>query len=488
MPFLPDYPAADTRYLASSGRSQQPQPFPIPDYTAQQADRPAGPWTNGFYPIITNFGGYPSGADHSEHSLRRKTPNGTIDNGYDGSPTQRACGPPALKYLNMTPTDNIFPDPGRHNQPPAWFYAQSPRDGCEDSPGVMTPIGGSFNLRPMGYSSQYGPSLPSPSGNAHSMSMGLAMRNGFANTYQTQPIPNPSHHSPAAYTSANPVWVDNPLAGYQQRPDLLIPNLQMSYPPHNFPHDTGFLPAQAPLPPWGAPGYGHNSPFPRGLDDGCRNFPTMPQPSQHLQALSLSSGPFSAGNGMMQPFGEGRSFKEGVLLDAHKAYTDLVTQISRTKRASHGKISSRPMKTLIFPKAPNSIVTRPSSHLQRAHQSFPGATSPYSHHQLAPTLNSANMVSKMARNSGMLPSAQLDVTGRALGGYPIVPGAVYGNALVQTDHRENARSWLTMLDNSCKPAWNWLDGMLMGGCLLHSLERYEEALIWFGRILHLDPK
>jgi len=99
------------------------------------------------------------------------------------------------------------------------------------------------------------------------------------------------------------------------------------------------------------------------------------------------------------------------------------------------------------------------------------------------------MVSKMARHSGMLPSAQLDVTGRALGGgYPMVPGAVYGNAIVQIDHKENAMNWLTMLDNSCKPAWNWLDGMLMGGCLLHSLQRFEEALTWFRRILDLDPK
>jgi len=357
----------------------------------------------------------------------------------------------------------------------------------------MTPIGGGFNQRPMAYASPFGPSLPSPSVNAHPismpMSMGLAMRNGIANTYQSHPLPSPAHHSPAAYTSANPVWTDNPLAGYQHRHDLMVPNLQISYPPHNFPHDTSFLPAQAPLPPLpsGAPGYGNISPFPRGLDDGCRNFPTMP--SQHLQALSLGSGSFSAGNGMMQPFGEGRSFKESVLLDAHKAYTDLVTQISRTKRASHSKTGSRPMKNLIFPKAPSSVVTRPTSYLQRAHQSFPGATPPYPHHQLASTLNSANMVSKMARHSGMLPSAQLDVTGRALGGgYPMVPGAVYGNAIVQIDHKENAMNWLTMLDNSCKPAWNWLDGMLMGGCLLHSLQRFEEALTWFRRILDLDPK
>ncbi|KAJ2893200.1 uncharacterized protein MKZ38_008923 [Zalerion maritima] len=34
-----------------------------------------------------------------EHQLRRKTPNGTIDAGYDGSPTQLATGPPPLKQM-----------------------------------------------------------------------------------------------------------------------------------------------------------------------------------------------------------------------------------------------------------------------------------------------------------------------------------------------------------------------------------------------------
>lgn len=481
MPCLAYSSTVDTHSPAAK-HFQQPRPFLKPAsryYNAPQADQLAGNWNNG-PPILTNFA-YHSGA---ENSLRRKTPNGTIDNGYDGSPTQHACGPPAPKYLNMTPVENMFMDSARHNQHAPWCYPQSPRDGCEDSPSVMTPIGGGFNQRSMGYSPSYGPSLPSPSANAHPMNMGLAMHNGFANTYQTQPLPSHSHHSPAVYTSVNPPWVDNPLVGYQS-------NVQISYPPHNFPHDTGFLPAQAPLPPWPsyAPGYGQSSPFPRGLDDGCRNFAAMPQPSQQLQALSLGSGPFTAGNGMIQPPEEGRSFKEGVLLDSHKAYTDLVAQVSRSKRASHGKSSSRPMKNLIFPKGPNSIVTRPSSQLQRAHHSFPGAIAPYSPHQLVPTLNSANMVSKLARNSGMLPSPQLDVTGRALGGYSILPGAVYGNALVQVDHRESARNWLAMLDAICSNYdWKWLDGMLMGGCLLHSLERYEEALEWFGRIIILDSK
>ncbi|TKW53168.1 putative UDP-N-acetylglucosamine--peptide N-acetylglucosaminyltransferase SEC [Colletotrichum tanaceti] len=47
-------------------------------------------------------------SDGPEHQLRRKTPNGTIDAGYDGSPTHFASGPPPLKQmiLSTAPTAN----------------------------------------------------------------------------------------------------------------------------------------------------------------------------------------------------------------------------------------------------------------------------------------------------------------------------------------------------------------------------------------------
>ncbi|ERS99208.1 hypothetical protein HMPREF1624_04406 [Sporothrix schenckii ATCC 58251] len=46
-----------------------------------------------------------------EHHLRRKTPNGTIDAGYDGSPVGLATGPPPSKQLALPATPAIFPTP-----------------------------------------------------------------------------------------------------------------------------------------------------------------------------------------------------------------------------------------------------------------------------------------------------------------------------------------------------------------------------------------
>lgn len=487
-------PNSDPLHHKFLSRTQQLRPSPRSFNAYSNIDQTASQWTNAYHPIITNLP-YPSGAEHAEHSLRRKTPNGTIDNGYDGTPTQLACGPPAQKYLNMTPTGDMFPNSGRSIQyptTPTWYsVSQSPRAGCDDAASMrmLTPSGGAFGQGTMGFSPAYGPSLASPSMHSHPMSLGFALRNNtFASTYHNQNLPSPSVHSPASFNSASPIWNDGSLTGYHH-------GMQMTtgYPPHNIPYESGFVAVQAPLPQmaFGGHGYGQNPPFhmPYMLDDGFprHTFPAMHQSSQQLQNIHIGSGPPNLGNGSPQDFREPKSFREGVLIDAHKAYTELVTQISRTKKVSHGRSSSRSMKTLIFPKAPKHLVSRPT-HLQRAHQTFPGAIPTYQQRQIAPTMNNANMASKIARDSGMLPSARLDATGRTLGGYPVVTGAIYGNAIAQADHAENARGWFKMLENLCKQDWKWLDGMLMGGCLLYGLERYEDALFWFNRIIELDPK
>ncbi|CAN8095371.1 unnamed protein product [Discula destructiva] len=490
------HPAASARYLGpSAARSQHPplRPSPASGHSYYALDQAPSQWANAYHPIITNFA-YPSASENGEHSLRRKTPNGTIDNGYDGTPTQLACGPPSAKYPTLTPPGAMFLDSGRHSQTPNtmhWYYTQSPRDSCADGGNALMRGGGGFNQGSMGYNpAAYVPSLPSPSINANPMSYEFAMRNGYPSNYQNQPHPNSSLHSPAGYNSATPVWVDGPPAAYHDAMQL-----STVLPPHNTPHESGFVPAQAPLPQWvsgahGWPGQYPPLPMPHMLNDGFpRDFSAMHQPSQHVQSLALGAGPLSAANGLSQRLGNTKNFRENVLENAHKAYTELLTAISLTKKISHGKTNSRSTKNLIFPKGPKSLVARPTSHLQRAHQSIPGAVSPYHPRQDSVTMNNPHVMSRIIRgDSGMLPSAQLDATGRALRGLPIVPGTVSGTVLARIDPKQNAKRWLDMLENLCKPDWQWLDGMLMGGCLLHSLGRYEDALLWFQQIIGLERR
>lgn len=44
-----------------------------------------------------------------DYQLRRKTPNGTIDAGYDGSPASLAAGPPPFKQMALPASSTIFP-------------------------------------------------------------------------------------------------------------------------------------------------------------------------------------------------------------------------------------------------------------------------------------------------------------------------------------------------------------------------------------------
>ncbi|ODA78476.1 hypothetical protein RJ55_05857 [Drechmeria coniospora] len=54
---------------------------------------------------------------------------------------------------------------------------------------------------------------------------------------------------------------------------------------------------------------------------------------------------------------------------------------------------------------------------------------------------------------------------------------------------ESAKSSLDVLNNLCEHSdWRWLEGLLLGGCLHYGLENYEDALSWFARILHFDPR
>lgn len=51
-----------------------------------------------------------------------------------------------------------------------------------------------------------------------------------------------------------------------------------------------------------------------------------------------------------------------------------------------------------------------------------------------------------------------------------------------------AKSVFEVLSSLCEQSgWKWVDGMLLGGCLLYALEQFEQALDWFKRIFAVKP-
>ena len=50
-----------------------------------------------------------------------------------------------------------------------------------------------------------------------------------------------------------------------------------------------------------------------------------------------------------------------------------------------------------------------------------------------------------------------------------------------------AQTALETLDGLCREAgWQWIDGILLGGCLAYGLEQYDVALRWYARVLQCD--
>lgn len=437
-------------------------------------------------------------ANQHEYSLRRKTPNGTIDNGYDGSPTQLAAGLPPQKYLISTPSGEVFANTNQAYQPSptypgavasnnaAWLSLSQPLRDTRD-------VG--FSQGSLGYSPAQGPLLPSPSAQVHPFTAAPMMHSGFGNTYQNPTLASPSAMSPAGFHPATASWfmdTSYPGAFYHGHGG----HMSSGYPPCNIPYESGFNSVQAPLPqgPLNGHGFGHNSPFQMPvpshmLDDGFprhNGHPPMGLFPHGVQNMHLAPSP--TGNSGAPP----QNFKDTVLVNAHKAFCDLVGHVNRVKKAQHGKSNSRSARNIIYPKPPKHLAARPTSHAERTHQPYPGAANGYMHRH-EPALHANNMLTRTgAYLPDLMPSSRLDGNGRAFCGHPTMPivGAAYGHAMMVQKHPvESAKASLEILSNLCEQTdWKWIDGMLMGGCLLYSLERYEEALEWFKRIVGLDAR
>ena len=53
----------------------------------------------------------------------------------------------------------------------------------------------------------------------------------------------------------------------------------------------------------------------------------------------------------------------------------------------------------------------------------------------------------------------------------------------------DAQAALEMLSRLCQESdWEWIDGMLLGGCLAYGLEDYGQAMKWYSRVLSSDPR
>lgn len=460
---------------------------------------------------------------HAEHSLRRKTPSGTIDNGYDGS--HLVSGPPPLKQMALPASSEIFPTAvvDRSSGPSMGAYHRPIHTGSW--PYAMT--------RPLPkMNPDMGALHTPPSANGGGWAMGFpnaAQATGsLAGMPRPQMIPQQSYQTAAGY---HPYMGPGPQGmlntpvfspgGYEQAGSWREPSmteyqasvpLANGYTTQNAVVDSAFMPTQSTTH-HGFPnsGLGQAHPFRLPLsslpiDDGFsrygHNHPGYNPPLQSLQSLSLNSPASNFSRVANGEAGSPAQFKERALQHAHKAYNDLLAYLGHIKKAHHsrsGSGSKSLTKMVVYPKPPRTLATA-ESHI-KAYQSYDDAPSTRSIVQAHQ--DSIREFMGLNQPGPRYHLAAGHAHDGALGHNPTIAAEIRGhpNPHLGLYHGKQylsypevclsppmvAKASLATLSTLCEQSgWKWVDGMLLGGCLHYGLEQYEKALEWFRRIVSLD--
>lgn len=438
----------------------------------------------------------------SDHHLRRKTPNGTIDAAYDGSLAQPFIGPPPLKHMvlpapSLTPTYPLHATlhPLRQVLTPISQAAASwDRFASANAPWVdkTAPFrqNGLLQHLPAAFHSYQPP--------AH------ATHGPFANTHQ--PVLRANEHNVRAFCPPPlPIsggfpfgqdgWQPGPLPWNQQYPGQPYDLRAASFPPnHN--STSQHIMHQA----FGSaePGYSfkpaHSSPI---------DFESLTLNSQSTAGADLHNSGHH-----FQP----SRFRDKALSQAHRAYVNLLAHPQNDAQKPHqitrGNGQQSPPKQMEYPKPPNPfslpIVRTGREDATNIHNTnyrggIPIAQSPVNH--MAPFASKTeNLLNGMGhpiseRNtySGHFTESFDFERGRPQFGpqsapiYPCFPGDAFSGG--NCPPAAEARSSLDILNSLCEESgWKWIDGMLLGGCLHYGLENYDDALQWFSKVAAVDSR
>ncbi|PYH89258.1 UDP-N-acetylglucosaminyltransferase [Aspergillus ellipticus CBS 707.79] len=515
-----------------------------------------------------------------EHALRRKTPNGTLAAGYDGTPGDTTIQPPASKHILVSPLESGhlvspqtgFPietwqqptfdqsSSGKHlNFPPVYRNDSTPRGST--APGEMAQgVNGTSWVRSLNYvpgmDSVLNQSLPmqpsqqrfywhngayvptvlpatlqpcvGPTASAGTGPYGPYWPDGVYIPYRPAAFRDSRFNSPTPFAKAgNPPGLQFFDAGQPpfsrgaissgSHPD---PNLTWNQTP------VGMLSSDIPMK--------HN--FPRRHSDQkpidlTTNQRILPyhtrqpntssgfssRPQTHETAPSWSGPANTLGVQSTTSTGSLRAtntvFKEKVLTWAHGVYVDLLASIHQAQRNSISNAAAeghnqRFLKPSIYPKPPRQPGLDFSSanavELTR-HNSYPSGQ--YDSHaqranvignsgqnDLGPSTSGFQINRRFERPSlAQFPQAaseahmmdRLRHTGRltassSLSRFTTAP-------LNENSTSANAISSLEILSHLCmESGWEWIDGMLLGGCLAYGLGDYNKAMRWYSRIIARD--
>jgi hypothetical protein len=456
--------------------------------------------------------------DPSEHMLRRKTPNGTLAAGYDGTPVQWSSKAPALKHVLLpmsavspggqqsagsTPRPDKHPARQRSNSL-GWNYQAVPQ------------FRGDGGLRMNSDPGNWAYPLSNPPNVLDHLSMQQATTYFPNNGMQIPTVLQPPYQPPLGPTASNdaglygPYWPDGMFVPY--RPAAVRDNGDQLL-NTNFDSNWGFQQQT-------------NSPMellPLFNPHSFNIDPTQQTTRQFFRTLDLNAGVHENGNVTSQqshympdntsiyssiPDGSrtpliqtsnknGNSqFKEKTLSWAHSIYVDLLAFLHQSKKenrqARQGHGFKPYSKNSIYPKPPR----QPTSALGNSEWS-----------NVYNASSGSDAAKARRQSSGGLPTTHQSPSNSTFGSWQ-ANGGFSESRFTRSSNSEvphyispfqahqattspagKAKEALEIITTLCEQTgWVWIDGMLLGGCLAYGLEEYNKALDWYSKILVLDPK
>ena len=464
--------------------------------------------------------------DLSDHRLRRKTPNGTIDGGYDGSPTQVALGQPPLKQMIVPPpsghssanTDNALLGNAFVSSitPSKVTGSGRPRnkDWCleagEGRSRVHVPYAAGCPGRLPGDPLLDQGQPPQPIGDALTISSveQISMTDGAA---FRQPK-RAAAFRPEAFGSPSPIdghyYGQSAFRQQQHRQNVHHPDIPRARPSDLWiPSSTAHMHKVSPN-----PGVLSDLPSSQNAHDSidiCA--PTHFDVGQSPPGLDrLSLDPERLRDEMGNPVDTtSRSrFREKALAYAHKSYVDLLAHLHHSGNLQNPTSTEHSTpKVIVYPRPPKHIVIgrrhsmRRTEHLPPEDQdtkrpavgiadaaSIKFLATP----QMLGTCQSASVPQELEK--GLRFAAPLSLSSSSSSRQPSAHKAYYSTLYPLKERDPNwpisgAKLSLEMLNHLCEQGdWKWIDGMLLGGCLHYGLEHFEKALDWFSRIVAIDSR
>lgn len=487
-------------------RPPQHRTYPVESFGAPRAGIPVNGSSGS-----AGYGGQYS--DPSEHMLRRKTPNGTLAAGYDGTPVKWSSKPPALKHvllpLSTSQHGQALPASTNGSEPKqrANSLGRSRTQGPLYAPNSM---GSGMRLNSDPGKWAYPLHNSNPAANIwDQISMGHIAYNAMNNSIQVPTVLQPPYqHSPGPtasngadpYGPYGPYWADgNRPAAFRESEYLHASH----HAPNRGYHSRPVAPSKpSRQPPFFNVDSAQNigSSF-YSMDNGLRQhesrYISPPYFHNGAQEISASFSLFEDGSQTPTIQSASRSnsaqFKEKTLSWAHSIYIDLLSFLHQVKkeqrhaRHAHGRSSS---KANMYPRPPR----QPASGFMNA--DWTNSSSSMSGSMSGHRTVSPRSQMRAGINGGDQQASRESYVQKHfayIGGQPMQQSPHYVSPFKTSDNPGSplamAKEALEMLTNLCEQSnWSWIDGMLLGGCLAYGLEEYNISLEWNQRIVNIDCK